>query len=297
MADRRGSGHRRACRRRRIRGGEYRRRRHPGWRARPGGHTLKIRGFRLATGVHLPRTRLPHLAPKMTVLSTTWGGHAATAMPNVTLKQVSADFNVPSVNCASSPPGSSGYAYASHWAGLDGYNDNTVEQAGVAGYCTSTTGAPTYVAWYEMYPLPPVALSGINPGDAIMVSVGYDSSAGMFNLMVTDVTTGAVFSTSQPCPSGFTCHRASAEVITEDPGGGVDGGYNLADFGQENYTGAAVVSANGTVGTLTSGFGKSGAQLWSGHQIVLIDPSGNPLAATGPLYGGRAYNIAWLRAS
>ena len=40
-----------------------------------------------------------------------------------------------------------------------------------------------------------------------------------------------------------------------------------------------------------------GAQLWSGHQIVLIDPSGNPLAATGPLYGGRAYNIAWLRAS
>jgi hypothetical protein len=49
--------------------------------------------------------------------------------------------------------------------------------------------------------------------------------------------------------------------------------------------------------TLTSGFGKSGAQLWSGHQIVLIDPSGNPLASTGPLYGGRAYNIAWLRAS
>lgn len=77
----------------------------------------------------------------------------------------------------------------------------------------------------------------------------------------------------------------------------MDGGYNLADFGQENYTGATVVSANGTVGTLTSGFGKSGAQLWSGHQIVVIDPSGNPLAATGPLYGGRAYNIAWLRAS
>jgi hypothetical protein len=79
--------------------------------------------------------------------------------------------------------------------------------------------------------------------------------------------------------------------------GGVGGGYDLADFGQENYTGATVVSANGTMGTLTSGFGKSGAQLWSGRQIVLIDPSGNPLAATGPLYGGQAYNIAWLRAS
>jgi hypothetical protein len=77
----------------------------------------------------------------------------------------------------------------------------------------------------------------------------------------------------------------------------VGGGYDLADFGQENYTSATVVSANGTMGTLTSGFGKCGAQLWSGHQIVRIDPSGNPLAGTGPLYGGQAYNIAWLRAS
>jgi Peptidase A4 family len=262
-----------------------------------GARALEIRGFRLATGVRLPSTRLPRLAPKMTVFSTNWGGHAATTSPNSTLKQVSAAFNVPSVNCAGSPPGSSGYAYASHWVGLDGYNDDTTEQAGVAGYCTSTAGAPAYVAWYEMFPLPPVPFTGINPGDAITASVGYDRSAGLYNLTVTDVTTGGVVSASEPCPSGYTCRRASAEVITEDPGGGVAGGYNLADFGQENYTGATVVSANGTTGTLTSGFGKSGAQLWSGHQIVLVDPSGTPLAVTGPLYGGQAYNIAWSRAS
>ena len=262
-----------------------------------GPRALQIRGFRLATGVRLPRTRLPRLAPKMTVFSTNWGGHAATTSANSTLKQVSAAFNVPSVNCANSPPGSSGYAYASHWAGLDGYNDDTTEQAGVARYCTSTTGTPAYVAWYEMFPLPPVAFTGINPGDAITASVGFDRSAGLYNLTITDVTTGGVVSASEPCPAGHTCRRASAEVITEDPGGGVAGGYNLADFGQENYTGATVVSANGTTGTLTSGFGKSGAQLWSGHQIVLVDPSGTPLAVTGPLYGGQAYNIAWSRAS
>jgi len=262
-----------------------------------GTHALEIRGFRLAPGVHLPRTRLPHLAPKMTVYSTNWGGHAATATSGSTLKQVSAAFNVPSVNCASSPPGSSGSAYAVHWVGLDGYSDATVEQAGVAGYCTSTAGPPAYVAWYEMFPQDPVVFTGINPGDAITASVGYDRSTRLYNLLITDVTTGGVVSSSQPCPSGSTCQRTSAEVITEDPGQGVAGGYNLADFGQENYTGATVVSANGTKGTLSSGIGKSGTQLWGGHNIVLINPSGTPLAATGPLYGGQAFNIAWLRAS
>ena len=263
----------------------------------PGPRAPRVHGLRLAPGVHLPRTRPPHLGPRMTVYSNNWGGHAATANPNITLRSVSAAFNVPSINCASSPPGASGYAYVGHWAGLDGYSSSTVEQAGVAGFCTSTTGAPSYYAWYEMYPLNPVTFTGINPGDAITVSVGYLSSGADYSIVLRDLTTGGNFTAAEPCPSGSTCPRSSAEVITEDPGGAVAGGYNLADFGQENYTGATVISMNGTVGTLNSGVGGSGTSLWGGHNIEMVDPGGAMMASTGPLYGGQAFNITWDQGS
>ena len=187
---------------------------HPVSDAGPG-PTVQVHGMRAAVGVRLPGTHLPHLAPQMSVTSNNWSGYAAAADSGVHIRFVSANFTIPSLNCANSPLGSSGFAYAGHWAGLDGFNDATVEQTGVDAFCDSS-GTPTYYAWYEMYPLAPVAFTGVNPGDAIHVSVFFTGSA--YDLALTDLTTGGSIDTTQPCPSGSTCRNKSAEVITEDSG-------------------------------------------------------------------------------
>ena len=244
--------------------------------------TTRVSGLSLAR-VTLPRTHLPHLTPHALVTSSNWSGYAAVAKKNVHLRYVSAYFTVPSVNCTKSTLGSGGVAYASNWAGLDGFNSGTVEQTGVDSYCDSTR-TPQYDAWYEMYPLAPVVFSGVNPGDAISVSVYLNGSK--YNLSLTDLTTGGKVRTSQPCPKYSTCRHSSAEVITEDPGNAAPQ-IDLADFGLVNFTGATVTSVNGTHGTL------AGNSLWTSSKILMKDSHNKVMAQPSPLEGGMAFNIAW----
>jgi hypothetical protein len=244
-----------------------------------------VHGLQYMPNVHLPKTVLPHLTPKASVESTDWSGYAVIPASGQQMSTIGADFNVPSLNCSRSPVGSSGYAYVSHWVGLDGYSDSTVEQTGVDAYCASggTTG---YDLWYEFYPLAPVAFSGVSPGDAISVTVTYNSTAHTYHTNVTDITTGGYVTSTQSCPSGSTCLNASAEVITEDPGGAVEGGYNLADFGMENYTGARTQTLSGESGSLATN------SYWTSSEIIMVDPSSNPMATPSGLYS-RGFNVAW----
>ena len=255
-------------------------------------HGVVAHGLRLASAVSLPRTHLPHLTPKATLVSGNWAGYAAVADAGDQISFVGANFNIPSVNCASSPRGSSGYAYASHWIGLDGFSSNTVEQTGVDAYC-STGSSPTYLAWYEMYPLNPVAFTGVSPGDAITVTVTFNSSNSTYHMRLNDVTTGGYISSTQACPKGSTCLNSSAEVITEDPGDSVytSPTVNLADFGMSNFTATRVTSLSGLSGTL------SASTQWTSSEIVMEDPSAVAMATPSGLYGGRSFNIAWNSAS
>jgi Peptidase A4 family len=253
------------------------------------GPTIQVHGMRAAVGARLPGTHLPHLAPHMSVASSNWSGYAVAANSGVRIRFVSVNFTIPSLNCANSPLGSSGSAYAGHWAGLDGFNGATAEQTGVDAFCDSG-GTPAYYAWYEMYPLAPVAFTGVNPGDAIHVSVYFDGSA--YNLVLTDLTTGGFINTTQPCPSGSTCRNKSAEVITEDPGGAVAGGLDLADFGMANYTGARVTSLTGTHGTLAAQ-----PNNWTSTEIVMQDTGGTMMAVPSALQGGQAFNVTWRSAT
>ena len=169
----------------------------------------------------LPHTHLPtHLLTNSANGSATsgnWSGYAAVACPACHLRYAGTQFTIPSLSCAKSTIGTSGYAFAGHWVGLDGFTNGTVEQTGVDAYCTSTTSKAAYFAWYEMYPLYPVAFAGVSPGDAINASVYFNGTGYQLNL--TDITTGGWFATTQPCPSGQTCQHANAEVITEESGG------------------------------------------------------------------------------
>src|SRR5215472_5370270 len=66
-----------------------------------------------------------------TANSQAWSGYVDSAR-NVAFRYVSANFNIPSLNCASSPPGSSGVAAADPSVGLGGFSSNGVsgEQVG-----------------------------------------------------------------------------------------------------------------------------------------------------------------------
>jgi hypothetical protein len=61
-----------------------------------------------------------------------------------TVTSVEGSFIVPHLTCTGQN------TYVALWAGLDGYNDSTVEQAGVLGECNH--GKAYYYAWYEFYP-------------------------------------------------------------------------------------------------------------------------------------------------
>jgi len=142
-------------------------------------------------------------------VSLNWSGYAATSATPFTY--ASTEFVQPSVTCNGTP-----HVYTSNWVGLDGFNDETVEQDGTAATCLKKSGyeTPWYYAWIEMYPLPEVVAFGVTPGDVISASVRYDS--GRFTLTITDVTTGR---TKTQVASNSKAKRSSAEWIIERPAG------------------------------------------------------------------------------
>ncbi|HEY0178301.1 MAG TPA: G1 family glutamic endopeptidase, partial [Dokdonella sp.] len=101
------------------------------------------------------------------------------------------------------------------WIGLNGFGNNTVQQAGVAISCA--TGVPTYQAWYEMFPALPVYISTaaypISAGDTIFIWVtSYRNLNGTYTITIEG--NGWSFQTMQ---SGGPTTAISAEAVTESP--------------------------------------------------------------------------------
>jgi len=243
-----------------------------------------------AVGTHLPKHLLADSA-NASATSDNWSGYSEAACAACRLRYVQTSFTVPSVNCPAATMGTSGFAYVSHWAGLDGWSDGTVEQTGVAAYCHGTVSAPQYYAWYEMYPQLPVAFTGIQPGDAMTAWVYWDySSTGAYHLVLTDVTSGATINTWQSCPAGSSCDNTSAEVITEDPGGAVPSGYDLAPFGAVNYLNTQVTSKAGVHGGLASN------GYWSNWAVTMANGADTMASPSAPV-GAAAFEDTWNAAA
>jgi hypothetical protein len=217
-------------------------------------------------------------------LSTNWSGYAATSASKLT--SVQADFVQPSIVCTGAPA-----RFVSAWVGLDGFRDSTVEQDGTYATCTGKQHrTPTYVAWYEMFPLASVDLFSVNAGDEIRPAVAY--AGGAFTLTLTDVTTGQAGSFSAPCKS---CRRASAEWIVERPELCTKRGTcflsALPDFATVSLTGATAGTGTGAPAPISS---------FSDTPIDMIQPQGvgvelldqtNPLGTTGD-----DFSATWERA-
>jgi hypothetical protein len=230
------------------------------------------------------------------VQSSNWGGYADT---NDTFNSVASSWTEPTVNCANSNGGLNGVlglstlsgllggpgAASAFWVGLDGYNSTSVEQLGTDSDCDS--GAPTYYAWYEMYPNPSVQLPSqypVQPGDQMTALVSSNSAGTSFTLSIKDATAGWNFSTTQT-GSGFA--RSSAEVIAEAPSSCTllfCSELPLADFGQINYSGSSIISSAGTKGSLAT---------FNANEITMSN-NGTTLATPSSLSSdGSSFSVKW----
>jgi hypothetical protein len=190
-----------------------------------------------------------------------WGGYIAEGTAGE-FTSASAAWVVPNVTCLSDAD-----LYAP-WVGIDGNNDRTVEQTGVATSCT--TGVPVSEAWYEMYPARPVYLKKdpVSTGDAITGSITYSASTGKFTLTISDVTEGWTKTVTKALRSA---KRLSAEAVIEAPG-------SVKDY-------PSIPAVNFT------------DVLFNGQDLSTFDPvtseSGNPVVyAPGPITNGTNFSIA-----
>ncbi|MEM3671405.1 MAG: G1 family glutamic endopeptidase [Thermoprotei archaeon] len=208
--------------------------------------------------------------------SLNWAGYAVTSSAG-SVTSVSGSWKVPTVSCAKKS------SYAAFWVGIDGFNDNTVEQTGVLAQCSS--GSATYSAWYEFYPASPVYASSsdaVKPGDIMSASVTYSSSGNCFTTTLTDVTEGWTY--TSPCTAVTGAQRSSAEWITERPAIG-NSLTTLADFGTAyyGYDYTSVSSTNYvTINGVTTPMGSSTGTLNS-ITMVSSGPGSKTLASPSPV--------------
>ena len=211
--------------------------------------------------------------------STNWSGYA-TYMTGTTFTDVKGTWVQPAVSCPTRKA-----QYSSFWVGLDGYNSSTVEQTGTAADCVAKN-QPSYYAWYEMYPNPPVNLSmAITPGDVISAEVS--ASGSTFTLSITNVTTGATFATNQTL-SGAA--KSSAEWVAEAPSlcFAQCRVAPLANFGTVNFSGS-FTTGNGHTGSINDA-------AWSNDQITMVTNGGSVKAQPSALSGnGQAFSVTWKR--
>jgi hypothetical protein len=134
------------------------------------------------------------------VTSSSWGGYADISEA---FNQVAGKWTQPALTCGSPT------TVATTWVGLDGYSDNTVEQAGTLAECVG--GTAYYYAWWQIYPSGGLQLEGIPvaPGDLITGSVNHPTK-NAYTLAVTDSTQQDSFTANGSC-SG--CADSSAEWI------------------------------------------------------------------------------------
>jgi hypothetical protein len=255
--------------------------------AKVGHHpTVHVRGLRRAH-VSIPAPEMPRrvqpgrIKPSDTAPYPTtsfWSGYGVLPAKGLTMTAASADFNIPSINCASS---SAANSYVFVYAALDEFGLGTGESVGSVARCAGTT--PQYYLFYALLPQGSVSYSGVGPGDAIQASVEYSAGTGDYVMTVNDVTIDSGVTVDLPCAASAGCANASAEVAIT-PAAGLS---PLSDFGQVSFTNASVTSSNGKTGTLDTG------KDWTSYASSSVNGT-DLLAEPGSLEGGKAFYDTWL---
>jgi hypothetical protein len=211
--------------------------------------------------------------------STNWSGYVATG---TAFTDVKGTWVQPDVSCDSFDS-----TYSAFWVGLGGYagSDSGLEQIGTESDCMS--GRPVYLVWYELLPAASIPVTmQVSAGDTISAEVS--ESTGLVTLAITDVTTGATFST-QASPDQLDI--SSAEWIAEAPsrcGRRSCRPLPLADFGTAAFSGSSAM-ANGHAGTISD-------TSWTSAGIQLQSFAGSAVpSALSP--DGASFSVAWQGAN
>jgi hypothetical protein len=136
--------------------------------------------------------------------SPNWSGYFVGGGP---FTAVTGTFNVPMLTPAA------GETVTSAWVGIDGADNDSLIQAGIAEQFDPATGAVYGHAWWEILPAleTPIPMA-IYPGDQMTVSIGQVSGT-TWEISLTDVTRNTHFVTDQT----YTGQADSAEWIVEAP--------------------------------------------------------------------------------
>ena len=222
--------------------------------------------------------------------STNWAGYGL-AGSALGYTSVSATWVVPSVRASSTDTSSA------TWTGIGGgcsnppsctLIDETLIQAGTEQ--DSSSGIPTYSAWWEALPVPSVPLSGgilssqtydVLPGDAITVTIS-STAVVDWSIQIQNVRGGSPhWSFSQTVP--YVAAGLTAEWIEESPlvvGSSGAGQQSLSDFDRVLFTGLTV---NGAAPELTPA-----------EQIILSNGSGKTLAQpSAPEGSGNSFAVCY----
>jgi hypothetical protein len=207
-----------------------------------------------------------------------WAGYADDNGTSKTYTSVAGTWKQNKVTCPKDED-----RIAVWWIGLDGFNNNTVEQDGTLAWCLH--GTATYYSWWEMFPTNNIQIVGssVAPGDKIVASVKF--AAGNYTLTLTDSTHPAnSFTKVEQCAVGQTCANASAEWIAEAVG--TNRGYQpWPSFGTWKLTGAKV-TGSGTQGTISSFPDDEITMIGSNLATALGTPS-----ALNP--AGNSFTVKW----
>ncbi|KAH9847718.1 aspergillopepsin [Lenzites betulinus] len=172
-------------------------------------------------------------------ITVNWAG-AALIANTATYKSVTGTFTVPTPR---EPPGGTGEHSATAWVGIDGDTcGSAILQTGVNFKINN--GRVTYDAWYEWFPAPLIAFTGISfsAGNSVTLSVTATSKTSGTATIVNHSTGQTVSHTFSGQPA--LCQE-NAEWIVEDlsVGGGLA---PFANFGTVTFTGATATTLSGT---------------------------------------------------
>lgn len=218
-----------------------------------------------AAGRHSGEVR--PLGPTAERVVTNWAGYGDTTGA---LFIVTGSWTQPRISCPAT-----GVQVAEFWVGLDGFDSDTVEQAGTLAECDN--GSAFYFTWYQMFPSGiQIVGTSVQPFDHITASVSNGGTT--YAITVTDQNNSQNNFTAEPnCSS---CLHSSAEAIAGTPIGTND---QVPNFG--SWTPSVTVQGNNPGGTT---------------EDLMVDINDNVQIQPGPLSGsstltGSSFTDFWER--
>ena len=243
-----------------------------------------------APAVPMHRTGLARFAATAaSEVSTNWAGYAVSPPANrKRFTSVTGRWIQPAATCDGLQ------TYSAFWVGLGGFARGSfgVEQTGTQANCSFSQ--PYYVAWYELFPAPPVNLRmQVRPGDLISATVTVNKQTVL--IWLRNVSTGELFTKRLKLKRA---DLSSAEWIAEAPTGcdyaGACTTLPLTNFGTVDFShGTAAVKGHR---------GRISDARWSATAIELHGDLDDPVHPTqaganalpGALGGdGGSFRVSW----